>query len=70
MSRAARWDVAVIGGGPVGMVAALAHAHRGARVLVLEANPAASQRLAGEWLHPPARLALEQLGVDLPACLR
>ncbi len=49
-----RYDVGVIGGGPVGCVAALEFARRGASVLLLEANPRASQRLAGEWLHPPA----------------
>jgi flavin-dependent dehydrogenase len=48
------YDVAVIGAGPVGCVAALAFARRGRRVLLLEANPLASHRLAGEWLHPPA----------------
>jgi lanosterol synthase len=59
------YDVAVVGGGPVGCVAALAYASRGARVVVLEANAAASQRLAGEWLHPPAVRILERLGVEL-----
>ena len=32
-------DVAVIGGGPVGCVTALAFARKGARVLLLEGNP-------------------------------
>lgn len=57
------YDVAIVGGGPVGCVTALAHARRGARVLVLEANPKASQRLAGEWLHPPAYDILQSLGI-------
>ncbi|MEM9693254.1 MAG: FAD-dependent oxidoreductase, partial [Myxococcota bacterium] len=48
------YDVAVVGGGPVGCVAALAQARKGNRVLLLEANPNASKRFAGEWLHPPA----------------
>lgn len=61
------YDVAVVGGGPVGCVAALAYAARGARVVVLEANAQASRRLAGEWLHPPAVRILERLGVDLGA---
>lgn len=56
-------DVAIVGGGPVGAATALAFARRGARVLVLEANPRAAGRLAGEWLHPPAVQALEGLGV-------
>ena len=54
-----------IGGGPVGSLAALAFAAQGARVVVLEANPRAATRLAGEWLHPPAVELLARLGVDL-----
>lgn len=57
------YDVAIIGAGPVGCVAALAFADRGARVLLLEQNPRAAMRLAGEWLHPPAVEILERLGV-------
>ncbi len=59
------YDVAVIGAGPVGSVAALAQARKGARVVLFEANPKGSQRLAGEWLHPPAMDVLQELGVDL-----
>jgi squalene/oxidosqualene cyclase-like protein len=57
------YDVVVIGAGPVGCVSALAFARKGASVLLLEANPRASQRLAGEWLHPPAVEILTDLGV-------
>ncbi len=57
------YDVAVIGAGPVGCATALAHAQRGAKVLVVEASPEACKRLAGEWLHPPAVEALATLGV-------
>jgi 2-polyprenyl-6-methoxyphenol hydroxylase-like FAD-dependent oxidoreductase len=63
----ARYDAAVVGGGPVGAAAALAFARRGARVLLLEASPAAATRLAGEWLHPPGVDALARLGVDVLA---
>jgi len=59
------YDVAVIGAGPVGCVSALSFARRGARVLLLEANPRAVERLAGEWLHPPAVEILRGVGVDL-----
>jgi len=59
------YDVAVIGAGPVGCVTALAYAKKGADVLLLEANPKAAGRLAGEWLHPPAVRILESYGVDL-----
>lgn len=44
---------------------ALAHARKGARVALLEANPKAAQRLAGEWLHPPAVRMLQGVGVNL-----
>src|SRR5262245_45462876 len=55
------YDVAIIGAGPVGCVTALAFAREGASVLLLEANPRASQRLAGEWLHRPAVDILHEL---------
>ncbi|MYA67807.1 MAG: FAD-dependent oxidoreductase [Gammaproteobacteria bacterium] len=59
------YDVAIVGGGPVGSFCALAHARKGARVALLEANPKAVQRLAGEWLHPPAVSMLRSVGVNL-----
>ncbi|MBN4050185.1 FAD-dependent monooxygenase [Desulfobulbus sp. AH-315-M07] len=61
------YDVAIIGAGPVGCVTALAFSKlRRARVLLLEANPRACQRLAGEWLHPPAVEIMRELGVEVP----
>ena len=59
------YDVAVIGAGPVGCVTALAYAARGAEVLMIEANPKACGRLAGEWLHPGGLEILQSLGVEL-----
>lgn len=57
-------DVVVVGAGPVGCVTALAHARRGAEVLLLEANPGRRNRFAGELLHPPAVAALAEAGIE------
>ena len=51
----------------MGSFCALAHARAGARVALLEANPKASTRLAGEWLHPPAVRMLREVGLSLDA---
>ena len=67
-STSTSYDVAIVGAGPVGSLCALAHARKGARVALLEANPKASTRLAGEWLHPPAVRMLEENGISLKAC--
>ena len=67
MSPERTYDVAVIGAGPAGCAAALAHARAGAHVLLLEANPDAADRLAGEWLHPTGVEALAEIGIDLHA---
>jgi squalene monooxygenase len=58
-----RHDVAVIGAGPIGCAAAIAFAQRGATVLLLEANARASERFAGEWIHPSGVQILEKLGL-------
>src|SRR3954463_4736830 len=39
------WDVAIIGGGPAGMMAAGRAAERGAKVLLLEKNPGLGKKL-------------------------
>ena len=59
------YDVAIVGAGPVGSVCALAYAKKGAQVALFEANPKASKRLAGEWLHPPALRILNEVGVEI-----
>ncbi|MDE2893271.1 MAG: FAD-dependent oxidoreductase [Chloroflexota bacterium] len=60
-----RYDVAIVGAGPVGCVCAIAHARKGYRVALFEANPSAAKRLAGEWLHPPAVQVLNELGISV-----
>src|SRR5689334_13268572 len=57
------YDVVVIGAGPVGCVAAAAAARTGARVLVLEQNPDAARRFAGEWVHPTGVSVLDRLRI-------
>ena len=61
------FDVIVIGAGPAGCATTISFAKRGARVLLLEANLDAANRLAGEWLHPGAVEVLADLGIDLHA---
>jgi 2-polyprenyl-6-methoxyphenol hydroxylase-like FAD-dependent oxidoreductase/phytoene/squalene synthetase len=57
------YDVVIAGAGPAGIAAAAAFAARGAEVLLVEAEPGAAKRLAGEWLHPPGVAILEDLGL-------
>ncbi|MCB9592757.1 MAG: FAD-dependent oxidoreductase [Sandaracinaceae bacterium] len=57
------YDVVVVGGGPTGCTTAIAHAQRGASVLVLEADPRAAKRFAGEWLHPTGVEVLDSLRI-------
>ena len=62
MSKFARsYDAVVVGAGPAGTAAAAGFARRGARVLLLEANPNASKRFAGELIHPTGARVLEEL---------
>ena len=63
--RASRssYDVAVVGAGPVGSATAIAFARRGAKVVLLEADPRAARRFAGEWLHPTGVDVLDELRV-------
>ncbi len=60
-----KYDAAIIGAGPVGSVCAIVLARKGVKVALLEANPKASKRLAGEWLHPPGVKLLRDIGIDV-----
>jgi squalene monooxygenase len=57
------YDVVVVGAGPVGSVAAVSAARSGGNVLLLEANPDAARRFAGEWIHPTGVAVLDRLRI-------
>jgi flavin-dependent dehydrogenase len=63
-----RFDVIVVGGGPVGLGTALAAARRGMRCLVLERESRwPVDKACGEGVLPRGVELLEELGVELPA---
>lgn len=57
-------DVLVVGGGPVGLAAAIEARLAGLSVLVLEPRPGPVDKACGEGLMPGALDALTRLGVD------
>jgi 2-polyprenyl-6-methoxyphenol hydroxylase-like FAD-dependent oxidoreductase len=57
------YDTVVIGAGPAGCATAACFAARGASVLLLESNPKAAKRFAGEWVHPEGVRVLEAQGL-------
>jgi flavin-dependent dehydrogenase len=60
-------DVFVIGGGPAGLAAAIAARQQGFRVVVADGAKPPIDKACGEALMPDAILALERLGVAVPA---
>ena len=56
-------DVAIIGGGPAGLAAAISARLRGLSVVLFEPKPAPIDKACGEGLMPPALSSLERLGV-------
>jgi menaquinone-9 beta-reductase len=59
-----RPDVAIVGGGPAGAAAAIRLATAGARVLLLEREPAPVPKVCGEFLSGEALADLRSLGLD------
>ena len=57
------YDVAIVGGGPVGLVTALEMHARGLSVVVLERRAGDVDKACGEGLMPSGRAALERLDV-------
>jgi flavin-dependent dehydrogenase len=59
-------DVAVVGGGPVGLATAIAARLAGLQPVVLEARTGLLDKACGEGLMPGALAVLARLGVDAP----
>jgi geranylgeranyl reductase family protein len=64
------FDVAVIGGGPAGAVAALSAARRGARTVLLERADLPRYKTCGGGLIGPSRDQLGGTGIDLAGLVR
>ena len=61
------YEVVIIGGGPAGSAAAIRLAQQGRSVLLLEKEPAARDKVCGEFIAPDAQHYLRELGLDLAA---
>ena len=61
-----RVELAIVGGGPAGLAAAIEAARRGIDAVVLERRAGVVDKACGEGLMPGAVAALDELGVELP----
>src|SRR5690348_17712935 len=60
---ASDFDLAIVGGGPAGMMAGLLFARAGCRVLVLEKHADFFRDFRGDTVHPSTMEILSQLGM-------
>jgi flavin-dependent dehydrogenase len=60
------WDVAVAGGGPAGLAAAISLQLRGLRVVLADGMRPPIDKACGEGLMPDTIAAIERLGVEFP----
>jgi flavin-dependent dehydrogenase len=60
-------DLAIVGGGPVGLAVAIEAARAGLHAVVLERSRGIVDKACGEGLMPHGVARLQALGVDLPA---
>src|SRR5580658_8877471 len=60
-------DVLIVGGGPAGLVAALAARRKGFRVMVADPCPPPHDKACGEGLMPVALAVADRLGIEFPA---
>jgi flavin-dependent dehydrogenase len=63
------WDLVIVGGGPVGLVTAIAARQRGLSAIVVERSPGPPSKACGEGLMPGAVEVLSALGVDLSSAV-
>jgi flavin-dependent dehydrogenase len=59
-----RFDVAIVGGGPIGLVASIAARLAGLSAVVIEQRDGTIDKACGEGLMPGALAMLDRLGVD------
>ena len=59
-------DVLIVGGGPAGLVAAIAARRKGFRVMVADPCPPPHDKACGEGLMPVALAVADRLGIEFP----